>query len=179
MRQFGLLSALVVLVCSNPSSAEKLSDWQRVPFDNDGASVLVQLYQVSGQPVPAYFGYRCYNDQDKFGLGNAAFFVKLDNVEMACLKNPVQNVTLLIDGKSYPQVYQCDEKRLGGALYFEWGSESRADLNNMYDLDVAIDKSKSKEVLVTITDKNHFMFKGSLKNASIRKKLMNACAPKR
>lgn len=175
-----LFSTAVGLILSTTiANAEKLSLWQRSSGDPDGQAAMVQLYTMAGEPAPAYFGYRCYNDVDKFGLGNSAYFVKLDNVKMACMKDPVTNVTLSIDGKREPFVFKCDSRSLGGSIILEWGVESRADLNNMYDLEQKIDKSKSKEIIVAVTDTNHYLYRGSLKNAGIRKAIDKDCIAKR
>ena len=175
MRKLLALAAFALVLSTGTSMAQKLPDWQRVPFDDSGESASVELYKPSGEPGAAFFGYKCYNDPNRFGLDNVAYFLKLDNAELACMKNPISNVTLTIDGKDYPFVFKCDAKRLGvgsvGSLYFEWGVDSRADLNNMFELDQAIDKAKSKVMKVFVSDKNHYLFRGSLRNASIRKKV--------
>jgi hypothetical protein len=165
--------ALTIDTCS----AETMATWQRVPFDDVGASTLVELYQPSGESAHAYFGYRCYSEEDKFGIDSVAYFVKLDNYDMACMKDPKANVTLTIDGKSYPFVFTCTSS--GGSVYLEWGIGSRADLNNKYELDQAIDKSRSKEMLVTVTDTKHYVFRASLKKASIRNAVHSVCFKKR
>lgn len=167
------ISVAAIVFGAGICHAQKLPAWERGPSDDAGASAMVELVKLSGNAAGAFFGLRCYNDPDKFFLGNSAYFLKIDNTEFACLKDPVTNVSLTIDGKTYPYTFRCDDKIMagGGSLYFEWGEESRADLNNMYDLGRVMDKARSKEMIVSVTDKNHYLFRGSLQNASIRNKL--------
>lgn len=168
-----ILSATIVLVAFGIANAQRLPSWVIGEDSGEGVSAMVELVKLAGDAAGAFFGYRCFNAPNRAALGNGAYFLKIDNTDIACMKDPVTNITVTIDGKAYPQTYRCDDKALAlggqGSLYFEWGENSRADLNSMYEFSRAIDKSKSKEMIISVTDKNHYLFRGSLRNASLRK----------
>jgi hypothetical protein len=167
---------LLAFLSLNPvlaASAQEIG-WVRGIGDAEGHFAAVEIKSTSGGSS-AYFGYRCYKQEDKFGLGNGAFFLVIPSKGQACLTNPVFNVTLIVDGKYFPNEFKCDPKKEPNSLFFEYGEESRIQLREMAEIEAAIDKAKRKEIQIAITDTFHQFFIGSLKNASIRKNVYTAC----
>lgn len=166
--------ALLLLSIAAVSKAQNLPAWRRNSPDPQGHSASVRLIDMTGSESLAEFGYRCYFDADKFLLGNGSYFIGIDKpTDLSCMKDPIQNVSIVIDGKTYSNRFDCEIS--GGTVYLELGERSRADMHAMQEIDVAMDRSKSKEMIVTITDRKHYLLRGSLKGVIIRKQVYTAC----
>jgi hypothetical protein len=175
---FRRLAVALFLLSGTPvaGAAQNLPPWARNVEDPEGHSASVKLKTMSGEDGAAQFGYRCYNDKDKFTVGSGAYFIILDKPGSVCMKDPIQNVSLYIDGKAYSDVFDCQMR--GRSLYLEWGERSRADLHAQDEFSNAVDRSRSKEMFVIITESKHYSFRASLKNALVRKQVYTACNAK-